>query len=59
MTAEEFYMEGRVFQRAGNWQEAIRCYNEAIALDAECAAVEAKRMVMDILNFYNKDMYNP
>lgn len=59
MTAEEFYIEGREFQRAGNWQEAIRCYNEAIALDAECAAVEAKRMVMDILNFYNKDMYNP
>ena len=52
-------MEGREFQRAGNWQEAIRCYNEAIALDTECAAVEAKRMVMDILNFYNKDMYNP
>ena len=32
---------------------------EAIALDPESPAVHAKEMLDDILNFYNKDMYNP
>lgn len=59
MTADEYYRKGKEFQRAGNWQEAIHCYNEAIELNPDGPAVEAKRMAMDILNFYNKDMYNP
>lgn len=59
MTAEEYYKRGKEHQRAGNWQGAIHCYIEAIELDAESPAVEAKKMVEDILNFYNKDMYNP
>lgn len=59
MTADEYYRRGKDFQRAGNWQEALHCYMEAIALDKECPAVEAKKMVEDILNYYNKDMYNP
>jgi len=32
---------------------------EAIALDAQSPAVEAKQMLEDILNFYHKDAYNP
>ena len=59
MTAEEYYKKGKEFHRAGNWQEAIHCYLEAIELDPDSPAVEAKKMVEDILNFYNKDMYNP
>ena len=59
MTAEEYYKRGKEHQRAGNWQDAIHCYIESIELDAESPAVEAKKMVEDILNFYNKDMYNP
>lgn len=59
MTAEEYYQRGKEHQRAGNWQDAIHCYIEAIEIDAESPAVEAKKMVEDILNFYNKDMYNP
>lgn len=59
MTAEEYYKRGKEHQRASNWQDAIHCYIEAIELDAESPAVEAKKMVEDILNFYNKDMYNP
>ena len=43
----------------GNWQEAINCYIEAAEIDPESPAVEAKEMLDDILNFYNKDAYNP
>jgi len=59
MTAEEFYAVGNSFRRQGNWQEAINNYVEAIRLDPESPAVEAKQMLDDILDFYCKDMYNP
>jgi tetratricopeptide (TPR) repeat protein len=59
MTAEEYYQLGNEYRQQGNWQEAINNYMEAIELDPNSPAVEAKRMLEDILNYYNKDMYNP
>ena len=59
MTAEEYYLQGNEYRRQGNWQEAINCYMEAIALDPDSPAVYAKQMLDDILNFYHKDAYNP
>lgn len=59
MTAEEYYRQGNDFRRQGNWQNAINCYIEAIRLDPESPAVEAKKMLDDILNYYCKDIYNP
>jgi hypothetical protein len=41
------------------WHEAINNYIQAIALDPDSPAVEAKRMLDDIMAFYCKDMYNP
>ncbi len=59
MTAEDFYNLGNAFRKEGNWQQAINCYLEAIAIDSNSPAVEAKKMLDDILNYYNKDAYNP
>ncbi|MBO5314570.1 MAG: tetratricopeptide repeat protein [Prevotella sp.] len=59
MTAEEYYRKGNEFRKQGNWQEALNCYMEAIELDPDSPAVEAKRMLDDILAYYCKDMYNP
>ncbi len=59
MTAEEFYILGNECRRKGDWQHALDNYLEAIALDPESPAVEAKKMLDDILNFYCKDFYNP
>ena len=59
MSAEEYYQQGNEFRKQGDWQQAINHYLEAIALDPESPAVEAKRMLDDILNYYCKDMYNP
>ena len=53
MTAEEWYQKGNEYRKQGD------CYLEAIELDAESPAVEAKKMIDDILNFYHKDAYNP
>ena len=59
MTAEEFYRLGNEFRKKGDWQQALNNYMEAIALDPESPAVEAKKMLEDILEFYHKDAYNP
>lgn len=59
MSAEEHYIMGNGFRKEGKWAEAINCYIEAIRLDPESPAVEAKRMLDDILNYYCKDIYNP
>ena len=59
MTAEEWYQQGNEARKRGEFHEAIKCYMQAIALDPESPAVEAKRMLDDIMAFYCKDMYNP
>ena len=59
MTAEEYYQQGNRYRKEGNWQMALNHYLEAIALDPESPAVEARQMLEDILNFYHKDAYNP
>jgi tetratricopeptide (TPR) repeat protein len=58
-TARQYYEQGNAWRKQGNWQEAINCYINAIELDPESPAVEAKRMLDDIMSFYHKDYYNP
>ena len=57
--AEAFYQQGNEARKRGQWHEAINNYIQAIALDPDSPAVEAKRMLDDIKAFYCKDMYNP
>lgn len=57
--AQRLYEEGNEARRRGEWHEAINCYIAAIDLDPHSPAVEAKRMLDDIMAFYCKDMYNP
>lgn len=59
MTAEDYYKLGNEYRRKGDWKHAIDNYFEAIALDPESPAVEAKQMLDDMFAFYCKDMYNP
>lgn len=59
MTAEEYYRHGNECRQRGDWKHAIENYNEAIELDPQSPAVEAKQMVENILDFYCKDIYNP
>ena len=59
MNSKELYEQGNDYRRQGNWQEAINSYIQAIELDPDSPAVEAKAMLDDILNYYYKDAYNP
>ena len=57
--AEEYYLKGNAYRKQGQWHEAINCYLQAIELDPDSPAVEAKHMLDDILAVYHKDAYNP
>ena len=51
-------MTEHAYRKMGDWQQALNNYLEAIERNPESPAVSARDMIMNILNFYNKDMYN-
>lgn len=53
-----YYLRGNAYRKRGDWKQALDNYQYAIDLNPHSPAAEARRMVMDILNFYHKDMYN-
>jgi hypothetical protein len=59
MNSEDYYEQGNAYRRQGNWQKALECYAEAIELDPESPAVQAREMLNSILAFYSKDALNP
>ena len=59
MNSEAYYEQGNAYRRQGNWQKALECYAEAIELDPESPAVQAREMLNSILAFYAKDALNP
>ncbi|MCD7978129.1 MAG: tetratricopeptide repeat protein [Tannerellaceae bacterium] len=56
---EAYYLRGNAYRKTGNFKEALTNYLVAIELNPDSPAVQAHHMLMDILNFYNKDLYNP
>lgn len=56
---ELYYLKGNAYRKQQNWQQAINCYSEAVSINPESPAREARTMLLDILNFYHKDLYNP
>ena len=56
--SDAYSLLGNAYRKKGDWQGALNNYQEAIALNPESPAKEARAMMMDILNFYNKDMFN-
>ena len=55
---EAWYLRGNAYRKMGETRLAINCYLEAIALNPDSPAQEAYNMMIKILDFYNKDMYN-
>ncbi|MCR5181361.1 MAG: tetratricopeptide repeat protein [Bacteroidaceae bacterium] len=57
--AKILYEEGNAHRKQQRWAEALNAYEQAAALDPESPAVAARKMLMDIMEFYCKDYYNP
>ena len=53
-----FYLLGNAWRKKGNWQMAMNHYLEAVQLNPESPAKQALDIANEILDFYNKDMYN-
>ena len=53
-----YYILGNAYRKLGDWQGAINNYLEAMAINPDSPARQAYEMANDILDFFNKDMYN-
>lgn len=53
-----YYLLGNAYRKLGNWKEALNNYQYAIDVNPLSPAKQARAMVIDIMNFYNKDMFN-
>ena len=56
---EREYRLGNEFRRKGDWQNAMNHYLEAVSINPDSPAKGALEMIEGILDFYNKDIYNP
>ncbi len=54
-----WYLKGNIYKKQELWQSAIDSYTQAIDINRENPATTMRRMCIDILNFYDKTMYNP
>ena len=53
-----YYLRGNAYRKKGDWKQALDNYQYAIEINPDSPAVQARKMVIDILNFYHKDMFN-
>lgn len=53
-----YYLQGKIHLRNGEWQAATNAFLHAQELNPEGPAKEQLAMIKDIMDFYNKDMYN-
>jgi predicted negative regulator of RcsB-dependent stress response len=53
-----YYLLGNAWRKKGNWQMAMNNYLEAVHMNPSSPAQQALDIANEILDFYNKDMYN-
>lgn len=56
---EAYYLLGNAYRKQGETRLALNNYLAALELNPDSPAREAYDMLMNILNFYHKDLYNP
>ena len=59
MLANAYYLRGNAYRQQGNVRMALNSYLESMELDPDGPAAEAYRHIQELLDFYNKDYYNP
>lgn len=55
---EAYYLRGNAYQKKGDVRQALNNYLSAMELNPESPAHQAYNMLIKIMNFYNKDMFN-
>ncbi|MBO5585138.1 MAG: tetratricopeptide repeat protein [Bacteroidaceae bacterium] len=59
MTEADWIAKGKEAYARMDWKACLDSYAEAIKLNPTSEAVELRKMTMNIVEFYNKDQYNP
>ena len=57
--ANAYYLRGNAYRQQGDVRMALNSYLESMELDPDGPAAEAYRHIQELLDFYNKDYYNP
>ncbi len=57
--AQLFYLRGNAYRQLGDWGKAMSSYLEANERDPNGPAKQAYDHALEILDFYNHDLYNP
>ncbi len=57
--ADALYMKGKILWKMGRKAEAMSSYASAVDLNPDSPAAIALAQARQIMNFYNKDLYNP
>ena len=57
--ADKFYRQGNDLRKQQLWDKAIIAYEHAEELDPESPAVHARQMLLQIMEYRCKAMYNP
>lgn len=57
-SARLLYLQGKLHMKQSEWGEAIGCFLKAEKLEPDGPARQCRMMLQEILEFYNKDMYN-
>lgn len=55
---EAYYQRGNAYRKKGDMRQALNNYLRAIEINPQSPAVQAHNMLIDILNFYDKNRYN-
>lgn len=57
-SATLYYLQGIIYMKRSQWSQAMTSFLHAESLDPQSPACQCRHMLSDIMNFYNKDMYN-
>lgn len=55
---EAYLLMGNIQRKRSNWKEALQNYAQAIELNPDSPALHAREMIIEIMNFYDKERYN-
>lgn len=58
-TAQAWYELGNAFRQHTDWQHALECYNHSAEMEPAGPASKAREMLMNILEYRCRDIYNP
>lgn len=56
---ELLFLRGNVYRKQNQWKQSLDDYCSAVEINPSSPAAFAYDAVQQILEFYNKDMYNP